>query len=411
LYFQRLYQEGRRVQGQPDAHLETCCTHIGHHSSEAVIDSNLVIAGFLRDLASVQASKQSKWGYKRAASALLNLEVPIETLRQPDGSFEKVRHVGPASLRVIDEVLRTGHSLIVDTAVAAAGKGDDIAQRRRWQGHFLSRAHVIAALKSHRPGVIAREDCRADFQMHSTWSDGGDTLHELADGCIARGYTHCVITDHSHGLRIARGMSAEEVGGQHAEIDGLNDHYDGRFRIIKGIEANIGVDGSLDVSLDDLEPIELVMAAPHAALRLETDQTDRMLAVVRHPRISILGHGRGRMFGSRPGVSADWPRVFRAAADHGVAIEIDGDPSRQDMDYTLAREAVACGCLIALSSDAHGASQLRYLDTALAHARLADVPKDRVINSWSLDRLLSWSGERRHARTKTREGRSDQRAL
>lgn len=370
-------------------------THIGPWPEEVVIDSNLVIAGLLRDLASVQTNKQSKWGYKRAAAAIMNLDVPVETLRQADGTFDKVRHVGPASTRVINEVLETGASPIVDAAVAASGRADEVGRRRMWQRHFLSRAHVVAALNADLPGVVGREDCRADFQMHSTWSDGGDTLHELAEGCLARGYTHCVITDHSHGLRIARGLSAEEVWGQHAEIDGLNDHYEGHFRIIKGIEANIQPDGTLDVSEEDLTPIEVVMAAPHAVLRIETDQTERMLAAVRHPRLNILGHGRGRMFGSRPGISADWRRVFSVAADTGVAIEIDGDPSRQDMDYTLARVAIECGCLIALSSDAHAASQLRYIENAIAHARLAAIPPDCVINTWPVEQLLTWAGRTR----------------
>ncbi len=320
----------------------------------------------------------------------MNLDVPIDTLRQADGTLTKIANVGPASTRVIDEVLATGASPTVDAAVAAAGKAADVAQRRLWQRNFLSRASVLASLTADMPGVISREECRADFQMHSIWSDGGDSLQELAEGCLARGYTHCAVTDHSHGLRIARGMSADEVGGQHAEIDGLNDYYAGRFRIIKSIEANIQADGTLDVSLEDLEPIELVMAAPHAVLRIEADQTDRMLAVIRHPRINVLGHGRGRMFGSRPGITADWQLVFRAAAQNGVAIEIDGDPSRQDMDYTLARVAVTCGCVIALSSDAHAASQLRYIDNAIAHVRLAEIQSDRVINSWPVDRLLAW---------------------
>lgn len=354
------------------------------------LDTNLVIAGLLRDLASVQVSKQSKWGYKRAAAAVMNLDVPIEKLRRPDGAFEKIPNVGPASTRVIDEVFDGGSSPTVDAAVAAAGKTADVAQRRLWQRHFLSRAQVLASLGATMPGVIGTKECRADFQMHSIWSDGGDSIHELAEGCLARGYTHCVITDHSHGLRIARGMSADEVGAQHAEIDGLNDHYDGRFRIIKGLEANIGLDGTLDVSPEDLAPIEVVTAAPHSGLRLSADQTERMLAIVRHPRVNILGHGRGRMFGSRPGISADWRVVFTAAAEAGVAIEIDGDPARQDIDYTLAREALACGCVIALSSDAHAASQLRYIDNAVAHARLAEIPTDRVINSWPAERLLAW---------------------
>lgn len=338
----------------------------------------------------MQVDKQKKWGYKRAAAAVMNLDVPIESLRLPDGSFEKVAHVGPASLRIINEVLATGGSPTVDATVAAAGKTNDVAQRRRWQKHFLSRAQVVQALASRAAGVINRDECLADFQMHSIWSDGGDSLHELAEGCIARGYTHCAVTDHSHGLRIARGMSAEEIGAQHAEIDGLNDHYSGRFRIIKGIEANIGLDGSLDVTDDDLRAIELVMAAPHAGLRLDVDQTGRMLTAVRHPAINVLGHCHGRMFGSRPGISADWPAVFRAAAEAGVAIEIDGDPARQDIDYTLARDALAAGCVLALSSDAHSAAELRYIDNALAHARLAGIPTDRVINSWTTDRLMTW---------------------
>jgi len=100
------------------------------------------------------------------------------------------------------------------------------------------------------------------------------------------------------------------------------------------------------------------------------------------------------MFSSRPGVSADWDAVFAAAADSGVAIEIDGDPSRQDIDFELATHAVKAGCLFALDSDAHSSDQLDYTDTALAHARLAGVPKTRVINTWPLEKLLAWARER-----------------
>jgi putative hydrolase len=99
------------------------------------------------------------------------------------------------------------------------------------------------------------------------------------------------------------------------------------------------------------------------------------------------------MYGSRPGIAADWNAVFAAAARANVAIEIDGDPARQDVDYDLARLAVAAGCLFALDSDAHGASDFAYAETAIAHARLAHVPVDRVINCWPLERLLEWTGE------------------
>jgi histidinol phosphatase-like PHP family hydrolase len=360
------------------------------------MDANLKIAGLLRDLASVQSSRHSKWGYKHAASAVMNLPVPIESMRNPDGTFQKIAHVGPSSTRVIREFLDTGASETVDQAVAASGKAAEIEGRRHWQLQFLSRAKVLAA---NDPGsadkdTVSLQDLRADFQMHSTWSDGSDSLEELADGCLARGYTHCVMTDHSHGLRIARGLSMDDLRRQHAEIDTVNERYAPTFRIIKGIEANIRADGSLDMSTDELDALEFVVAAPHAVLRSLEDQTERMIAVVNHPHVRVLGHPRGRMFGSRPGVSADWPRVFGVAAERGVAIEIDGDPSRQDVDFTLAGVALAAGCVFALSSDAHAASQLRYIETAVAHARLARVPRERVINTWALGRLLDWAGAR-----------------
>src|SRR6187549_1904793 len=116
------------------------------------MDSNLKIGGLLRDLANVQASKHSKWGYKRAATAVMNLTVPIESLRNPDGTFQKISGVGPSSTRVITEVLDTGVSETVNKAVAASGKAADIENRRQWQRDFLSRAEVVAANASESVG-------------------------------------------------------------------------------------------------------------------------------------------------------------------------------------------------------------------------------------------------------------------
>jgi histidinol phosphatase-like PHP family hydrolase len=133
-----------------------------------------------------------------------------------------------------------------------------------------------------------------------------------------------------------------------------------------------------------------VVAAPHSALRSAADQTARLVNAVKTPGVHILGHPRGRKYGSRPGVTAAWDQVFEAASIANVAIEIDGDPSRQDIDYELAAQAVAAGCLFALDSDAHSTPELEYAETAIAHARLAGVPTDRVVNCWPLDRLMEW---------------------
>jgi len=185
---------------------------------------------------------------------------------------------------------------------------------------------------------------------------------------------------------------------QHREIDRLNRKYSGRFRMIKGIEANIRADGSVDMEPGELARLELVVASPHSGLRSSSDQTSRMLVAVATPGVHILGHPRGRKLGSRPGVTADWDRVFAAAVTHGVAIEIDGDPSRQDIDFTLARRAAQAGCLLAADSDAHSPGELDYAEIALAHARLGAVPKSRVINTWPIDRLLKWARSRRALR-------------
>jgi len=198
------------------------------------------------------------------------------------------------------------------------------------------------------------------------------------------------VTDHSYGLPIAGGVSMDELAQQHREIDGLNRKYRGKFRLIKGIEANIRADGSVDMQPDELAQLELVVAAPHSALRVATDQTTRMVTAVQTKGVHILGHPRGRMYGSRPGVTADWDQVFAAAKEANVAIEIDGDPSRQDIDYDLAKRAVDAGCLFALDSDAHSTGELRYAETAIAHARLAGVPTERVVNCWDTERLLEW---------------------
>jgi histidinol phosphatase-like PHP family hydrolase len=348
----------------------------------------------LRDLAAVQKSTQSKWGYKRAASAVRNLDDPIESYLQPDGTLKKIRHVGPASTRVILEVLQTGESPTVAGAIAASGQVSKAEQSRMWRQHFLTRSRVVAALRNTALTGPTLEQYRGDLQMHSTWSDGSQSLEQIVEEALERGYEYCAVTDHSYGLPIAGGLSMARFTQQHAEIDALNRRYSGRFRLLKGVEANIRSDGTVDMTVDELRQMEIVVAAPHAGLRLSTDQTERMIRAVETPRVNILGHPRGRMYGSRPGVTADWPRVFAAARRAGVAIEIDGDPARQDIDYTLARKAVAAGCVFALDTDAHGTADFGFVDTAIAHARLAGIPAELVVNTWPLARLLQWARSR-----------------
>jgi histidinol phosphatase-like PHP family hydrolase len=357
-------------------------------------DTNMVIAGLLGDLAAVQTSKPKEFGYKQASRAIRWLDVPVESLRQADGTLRRIPRIGPASSRVILEVLNTGGSPTVEHEVASSPRAGDVARRRQWRNQFLSRARVQAILAEAVLAGPSLGGYRGDLQMHSTWSDGGQSLEDIVATALARGYEFAAVTDHAGGLPIANGLSPERFARQALEIDALNSPGARGFRLLKGVEANIAADGSLDVEPEARRRFDVILAAPHSKLRLAEDQTARLVTVLRTPGVHILGHPRGRMYGSRPGITADWAVVFAEAAARGVAVEIDGDPSRQDLDHVLASQALAAGCLFALDSDAHGVKEWSYAEIAIAHARLAAIPAERVINCWPLDRLRQWLSDR-----------------
>ena len=342
------------------------------------------------------------FGYKRAAAAIFALEQPLTDMIEEAGALPRIAGIGPASARVIAEVLDSGGSSTVERAIDLSGRRTDIERRRALRQYFLSRAEVRRILNDSRLGGPSLADYGGDLQMHSEWSDGQPTVIEISQACQARGYRFAAVTDHSYGLKIAGGISMQEAADQRRAIDEIN-RKNRAFTLLQGIEANIGADGQLDLSPAEARVFDVVLAAPHARLRRTDDQTERMVTAVENPSVRILAHPRGRITGSRAGVLANWETVFEVAATRRVAIEIDGDPSRQDLDYMLARVALAAGCLFALDSDAHTTAQLAYAETAIAHARLAGISAERIVNCWALDRLLSWlsdpASERRDART------------
>lgn len=352
------------------------------------------VAGHLRDMGLVHASPHARIAYKRAAQSVLALTEPLDVVvtKQP---LRQLRFIGPASERVILEVLETGRSATVERAIEGSGRRAELEAAWRYRTNFLSRAGALQALSERLEGVVGMGDVRSDLQMHTQWSDGAESIEDMAAAARDRGYSYIGVSDHAYGLRIAGGMSMEEVARQHAEIDRLNRAWAGAFRVIKGIEANIPAEGGVDMTADELAMFELVLAAPHSKLRKSEDQTERMLATVRHPAVHVLAHPRGRMY-SRQGVLARWDEVFEEARRHDVAIELDGDPYRQDLDYTLARRALEIGCRFAVDSDAHSGGELRYSEIAVAHARLAGIPADRVLNTWPAERLLDWAAGKAH---------------
>ena len=359
-------------------------------------DRNIIAAGLLHDLAILQSSERSSFGYKRAAKAIAaGIDRSVVDLIA-EGLLRDVPFVGAASERIVTELVRAGASGSVERAVDASAKRTDVQKRRKYRRAYLSRHAMRLALDAPLPAsIVSTKNYLGDLQMHSTWSDGGESIADLAEGAETLSWTRIGITDHSYGLPIARGMSMESAARQHQEIDALNERLNGRVRVYKGVEANILADGALDLSEDERRIFEYVIASPHSQLRKDVDQTPRMLAAVTLPGVAILGHPQGRMYNSRPGISADWVKIFREAAKRDVAIEIDGNWHRQDVDYELAALALDEGCIFALDSDAHSIAEFPFTDYAIAHARIAQIPADRVVNCWEEKKFDAWLEERR----------------
>jgi putative hydrolase len=353
------------------------------------VDINLELGGRLLDLAFVAGASPRARGYERAARAVLRLDQAITPLVEAN-TFRAIHGIGPTTDRIARELIAEGTSPHVDRVVAESGKADEVAALRALRQHFLSRAAVTEILS--RPGTPSRKKYRGDFQMHSVYSDGVEPLESIVEACLAHGHRSSGITDHSYGLAIAGGMSMADVAKQHAQIDALNVRYRRRFRLFKGIEANIRPDGTIDMEPHELRQFEFIVASPHSLLRKTIDQTARMVGAVSQPGVCILGHPMGRKFNQRPGVTADWEKVFAVAARRQVAVEIDGSWDRQDVHYALAARALEHGCLFALDSDAHANHELDFINIAIAHARLAGIPEDRIVNYWPNERFLEWAG-------------------
>ncbi len=276
-----------------------------------------------------------------------------------------------------------------DALAAMLDRADPAAHRKT---DFLSRADVDRILSAE--GGLAHEDLRGDLHLHTDRSDGRMPLAALHRALEARGDTYALLTDHARDCAVAGGLFPGDFRAERREVDALNVRA-GTFTMFVGAEANIAEDGSLDVTPRSVPELDAVVASVHTDLRSPRDQTARLVRAIETPGVAVLGHPKGRLYDMRSGVRADWPRVFAAAAARSVAIELNGCPERLDLPPALARIAVEAGCLFSISSDAHAAAHLSFLDYGLAVARLALVPRDRVVNVWSRDRFADWLEERR----------------
>ncbi len=241
-----------------------------------------------------------------------------------------------------------------------------------------------------------RAALKGDCHSHSDWSDGGSPIDEMVLTAVELGHDYLVLTDHSPRLKVANGLSTERLTRQLGVVDQVNASLGGQFRLLKGIEVDILDDGSLDQTESMLDRLDLVVASVHSKLRMNAaPMTRRMVAAVENPRVNVLGHVTGRLVtgsrGQRPQSEFDAKAVFRACADHNVAVEINSRPERSDPPDELITLALELGCIFSIDSDAHAPGQLDFKALGCERAERLGVPAERIINTWDADRLVEWA--------------------
>lgn len=244
------------------------------------------------------------------------------------------------------------------------------------------------------PRLLEPSDLKGDLHVHTEASDGRHSLRAMLAAAARAGYGYIGVSDHGETLRIANGLTGARYAAQRRDIEALRDDFPG-LTVLQGAELDILKDGSLGLDRASQRRLDYVIGSVHSAFRLPAaEQTERLLAAIGNG-IDILGHPSGRMFPRRPGIEADWPRVYQAAKDAGVLLEVDGTPDRLDMSGDQVRIARGVGCRFTVDSDAHATGELEQIRYGVIQARRGGLEARHVANAGSLRQLVKCFG---HAR-------------
>ncbi|WP_328540313.1 PHP domain-containing protein [Streptomyces sp. NBC_00344] len=310
--------------------------------------------------------------FRTAASVVAGLSDDELRQRADSGSLSRLKGLGPKTSKVAEETLRGSVPAYLTRLEEEAG----------------------GPLVEGDSGQSLRGALRGDCHMHSDWSDGGSPVEAMARAAQDLGHQWCVLTDHSPRLTIANGLSPERLREQLVLVAALNERL-APFRLLTGIECDILADGELDQQPQLLAELDVVVASVHSKLRMDAAaMTKRLLTAVRNPLVDVLGHCTGRQITGRlrPESQFDAAEIFAACADHRTAVEINCRPDRFDPPRRLLRQAVDAGTLFSIDSDAHAPGQLDWLIYGCARAEECGVTADRIINTWTADRLVTWAG-------------------
>jgi DNA polymerase (family 10) len=252
------------------------------------------------------------------------------------------------------------------------------------------RGEVEAAREGRLPHLISVHDIRGDLQMHSHWSDGKNTIREMAEACRDRGYAYLSLTDHSRAVTVAGGLTPRRVREQWEEIDALRESLDG-IHLFRSLEVDILKDGSLDMPDEILEGLDLVLVSIHSYMNMDkTEMTDRVIRGIQHPTVDILAHPTGRILNRREPFPLDVEAVLQAAAELEVAVELNAHPQRLDLHDGHVRRARELGVKVAIDTDAHSTRDLDLVRYGVDQAARGWLGPLDVVNTLPLDRFLQW---------------------
>ena len=257
------------------------------------------------------------------------------------------------------------------------------------------RGEVASAAAGDLPRLVERSDVKGFLHCHTSYSDGSNTVEELALACRAAGYDYLGVTDHSQAAAYAGGLRPEDLARQADEIDQVNARLEG-FRVLKGVEADILQDGRVDYNERVLERLDFVIASVHSRFNMgERDMTARILAAMDNPYLTIIGHPTGRLLLSRDPYPIDLEAVMEKAAATGVALEINADPHRLDLDWRVLRQARESGVAISIGADAHSIAGIGYVEYGVGMARKGWLRRDDILNARPVGEFVEYARRRR----------------
>jgi len=250
-----------------------------------------------------------------------------------------------------------------------------------------NRGEIPSAMANRIPNLVEHEEVRGDLHVHTKWSDGSATIKEMAESAKALGLNYIAICDHSPSLKIARGLSPDDLKKQNKEIERVNREIED-FRVLAGIEVDIKSDGSLDSRNETLKDLDFVVASVHTGFKISGEQmTDRIISAIHNDYVDVLGHPTGRLIQQREPYDVDLNKVFVEATHLGVLMEINSFPSRLDLSDVNSRMARDMGVIMCIGSDAHSVDQLEYLELGVATARRGWLERNDIINCLPLHEL------------------------